>query len=207
MNIHETNALALLKEHISEAIQAQMSGKNTTIDLNGFLHSTITEALYDFVFTDEPIKNIAIPFIYQDGSKGQPFPFLRLPHRSDEQSGMFRGIQPLRASLISMRHLAMDKFVDMAWLINKDLPHHCSEAEVEAYSYRQTQHQITEALKTKPLKLCLYQTGFQPAVIGFYHALVEELEKRAHKPIELEVIPYAFASLMGCYQVGKKVWH
>lgn len=207
MNIHETNALALLKEHISEAIQAKMLGRNAMIDLNGFLHSTITEALHDFVFTDKPTKNIAIPFLYQDGSKGQPFPFLRLKYRTDEQSGMFRGIQPLRASLISMRHLAMDKFVDMAWLINRELPDHCSEAEVEAYSYEQTQKQINEALKTKPLKLCLYQTGFQPAVIGFYQALVEELEKRAHKPVELEVIPYAFASLMGCYQVGKKVWH
>lgn len=207
MNIHETNALVLLKEHIAGAIQAKRMGKNPIIDLNGFLHSTITEALYDFVFTDGPLETIELPFLYQDGSKGQPFPFLSLMRRPDEPSSGFKGIQPLRASLISMRHLAMDKYVDMAWLINKDLPSHCSEAEVEAYSYMCTQKQLQEALKTKPLKLCLYQTGFQPAVVGFYHALVEELMKRAHKSVELEVIPYAFASLMGCYQVGRKVWH
>ena len=207
MNIHETNALALLKERIAGAIQAKQMGKNPTIDLNGFLHSTITEALYDFVFTNEPSETMKLPFLYQDGSKGQAFPFLSLVHRPDESAAAFRGIQPLRASLISMRHLAMDKYVDVAWLINKDLPNHCSEADVEAYSYEQTHKQLKEALKSRPLKLCLYQTGFQPAVVGFYLALVEELIERAQRPVELEVIPYAFASLMGCYQVGKKVWH
>lgn len=207
MSIRETNALVLLKEQISEAIQAKKMGKDAIIDLNGFPHNIITEALYDFVFTYTPTQSVALPLTYQDGSTGQPFPFLSLVHRAYEAPGLIKGMQSLRASLISMRHLDMDKHVDMAWLLNRELPSQYSEAEVEAYSYQQTRQQLDEALKTKPLKLFLYQTGFQPAVVGFYLAVVEELAKRAHKPIELEVIPCFFTYPMGCYQPVKKVWH
>jgi len=50
-------------------------------------------------------------------------------------------------------------------------------------------------------KIAYYQTGFQPAVVGFYRALTEELIYRATSMAKLSVTPYYFIN--GEYRVGK----
>lgn len=208
MNSREQNLRGILRDQFLEAIQAAQSGKQGIVDFSNQFHNTITETLYEFVYTDstEKPQPTTIDIVYGDGSYGRPFPVRCLRKRHSAQSAPVRRLQPLRAALISMRHLEMDALVDMAWLLNKDVPTQHSLEAVDEYSYQQTCLQLQDGLREGAFKLHLYQTGFQPAVVGFYRALVEELLQRNNQPSVLEVTPYYFSRLMGCYGRGE-VWN
>jgi hypothetical protein len=113
-----------------------------------------------------------------------------------------------------MRHLEMDALVDMAWFLNKDIAHELLSAKVgeklaavDTFCYEQTHQQLRAWLDGGKLKLYLFQTGFQPAIIGFYRALVEELLERIGAPPALEVTPFYFIRAKGHYGPGQKSWH
>lgn len=208
MTVRDHNLRNSLRDQVQEAVQAVQAGYPGVVDMSNQSHNTIADILYEFVYTDSETVTLPtyVQIQYGDRSQGKPFPLQCLPRRGLIQGAPVRRIQPLRVALISMRHLKMDHLVDMAWLLNKDVPSERSLAEVEAYCHEQTHLQLQEALKDGPLKLHLYQTGFQPAVVGFYRALVEELLQRAAQPSMIEVTPYYFSRLMGCYWAGR-IWN
>lgn len=208
MVIREHTLRSSLKEQMQTALQAAQHGQTGLVDMSNQSHNIIADILYEFVYTDQATVTSPtyIQIQYGDKSQGKPFPLQCLPRRGLLPGAPVRRVQPLRIALISMRHLRMDYQVDMAWLLNKDVPSERSLAEVDAFCYQQTRAQLQEALKDGPLKLHLYQTGFQPAVVGFYRALVEELLQRTQTPSVLEVTPYYFSRLMDCYWAGK-IWN
>jgi hypothetical protein len=55
--------------------------------------------------------------------------------------------------------------------------------------------------------LYLYQTGFQPVVVGFYRALIEILQEQIDKEPILEVTPFYFIRARGRYGPGPRSWH
>lgn len=186
-NLHD-----ILREQLREAIRDVREGRPGAVNFSNQPHNVITDVLHEFVYS-EPAQTdgpLYIQVIYTDGSQAEPFPVRCLPRRADLAS--LRGSQPLRVALMSMRHLQMDHDVDMAWFRNREVSKSRTFAETDALCHLQTRKQLQEARGEGALRIHLYQTGLQPAVIGFYRALVEELMHRAHSPPSLEVIPYYY---------------
>jgi hypothetical protein len=158
-----------------------------------------------FVYRDMPERssNAHVCAIYADDSRGERFSLCCLLQRNKAYEPALRKVSPLRAALMSMRHYDLDARVDMTWLSNRDIASLPSQAEVEKFSYRQTRLQLQQGMCLGPLKLHLYHTGYLPAVIGFYRAVIDELLLQdTHYPM-LEVVPYYYYSLMNHYDHGQ----
>jgi hypothetical protein len=201
------NLYDILREQVQRAIYAVREGRTGAINFSNQPHNVVTEVLHDFVYkdprdTDGPVY---IQVVYTDGSQGEPFPLHCLPRRAKSDLANLRRSQPLRAALMSMRHLEMDHDVDMAWFRNREVSKSRTFAETDTFCYLQTRNQLREARSESDLRIYLYQTGLQPAVIGFYRALVEELMHRADSTPSLEVVPHYFRRKTG-YRPGQP-WH
>jgi len=197
----------ILREQVQGAIRAVREGRTGAINFSNQPHNVVTEVLHDFVYedprdTDGPVY---IQVVYTDGSQGEPFPLHCLPQRAESDLAGLRRSQPLRVALMSMRHLEMDHDVDMAWFRNRQVSKSRTFAETDTFCYLQTRNQLRETRSEGDLRIYLYQTGLQPAVIGFYRALVEELMNRADSSPSLEVVPYYFRRKTG-YRPGQP-WH
>ncbi len=208
MDIREHSFRAALQQQMQEAITTVREGRFGQVNFSSQSHNTIADVLHEFVYatSDEPVAPVYVHVLYGDGSRGKPFPLRSLAPLRSESMTPLRNVLPLRVALISMRHLEMDPLVDIAWLLNKDIPKGRSLADVDAFSYQETQRQLREGLSNGPLKLFLYHTGFQPVIVGFYRALVEELIARRNQPPMLEVTPYYFWHIMNCYLPGRMTW-
>jgi hypothetical protein len=185
----EHDLAASLRRQIHEGIP------RGSINIGSYPNHLITEALREFVYAEG--ERVEVRPIYADGSQGDPFPLRCLQDRR-----VFRplnGVIPVRVSLISMRHLDMDADVDMAWFRNREASRSRTLAEAERFCYRRTLSQLLAYPGDRPLVLHLYQTGFQPAIVGFYHALVEVLCQRPQRgtAATLQVTPHYFRGRQG----------
>ena len=136
-----------------------------------------------------------IRIVYADGSEGRPFPIRCLclgPQVEDNEP-------PLRAVLMSMRHLDLDRVVDLAWFRNREVSKTRTLAETDEYCYQKTLDSLDAALKEGPLLLHMYHTGFEPAVIGFYRGVVEAL--RSEQGGMLAVLPHYYRGKKG-FELG-----
>jgi hypothetical protein len=216
MTIKDNNVRTALREQLQYAIQAVHSDRVGEVDVSNQSHNTIAETLHEFVFAEyaKDAPPIRINIVYSDGSLTTDFPLHCLPQRGNLPHPSLRNVSPIRASLISMRHLEMDALVDIAWLLNREVATVLREgqvgkklATVEMFSYRETLSQLGALLGGGPLKLYLYQTGFQPVVVGFYRALIEILQEQIDKEPILEVTPFYFIRTRGRYGPGPRSWH
>ena len=216
MTIKDNNVHTGLREQVLYAIQAVRVGRVGEINVSNQSHNTIAEALHDFVYSEyvQDMPPLKIDIIYSDGSRSKEFPLHCLPQRGNTPHQALRNAPSLRVSLISMRHLEMDALVDMAWLLNSDVAHSLKTgpdgkklATVEMFSYQQTLQQLQTLLTSGSLKIHLFQTGFQPVVIGFYRALIEVLREYITREPVLEVTPYYFIRAKGRYGPGPRSWH
>lgn len=149
-------------------------------------NDVITEVLHRFIYVppDQPMTPTEIRIVYADGSEGQPFPIQCLRQGTQAKDG----VDPLRAVLMSMRHLDLDRVVDLAWFRNRRVSKTRTQAETDEYCYQTTLDLLDAALKEGPLLLHMYHTGFEPAVIGFYRGVVEVLCSGEM----LSVLPYYY---------------
>jgi hypothetical protein len=219
MTIKDNNVRTALREQMLYAIQAVRAGRVGEVDVSNQSHNTIAETFHDFVYSGyvQDVPPLKIDIVYSDGSRSKAFPLHCLPQRSNTPNTphpALRNAPSLRVSLISMRHLEMDSLVDMAWLLNSDVAHALKIgqdgkklATVEMFSYEQTLQQLQALLTSGSLKIHLFQTGFQPVVIGFYRALIEVLREYITQEPVLEVTPYYFIRAKGRYGPGPRLWH
>jgi|SRR5947209_3227176 hypothetical protein len=216
MTIKDNNLRTGLREQLQCAVQAVRAGRKGEVDVSNQSHNIIVETLHDFVYSeyiqDTPPLNIDI--IYSDRSRSKDFPLHCLPQRSLTPQSALQKAPSLRASLISMRHLEMDTLVDMAWLLNRDIADALKRGEagkklatVEMFSYQQTLQQLQTLLIGGSMKILLFQTGFQPVVIGFYRALIEVLREYINQEPLLLVTPYYFIRAKGRYGPGPHSWY
>lgn len=190
---------AILEEQIQKAIEHVHADRPGVVNFSNQPHNVITEVLNEFVYQDtsKSTEPTYIQVVYTDGSRAEPFPLLCLPGRTKNDLARLDDVHPLRVSLMSMRHLEMDDAVDMAWFRNSEVSKSRTLAETDMFCYEQTRRELKETRAEGSLRIYLYQTGFQPAVIGFYRALVEELLHRAGLPASLEVTPCYFSRRTG----------
>lgn len=205
MIVENNNPHMELKEHILNALAAQEKGRTLLVDVGRQTPSTLIEVLREFTYS----KYIAggeprtITPLYYDKSRGEEFPLYCLERDIwGPRRALLRAARELPVALMSMRHLQMDELVYMAWFLNSDIARYDTNAEVEAFCYRQTRQQIQEGLREGPLKLHVYQTGFPPAIIGFYRGLIHELQQYADQVPLLEVIPYYYSPVTQGYRQG-----
>jgi hypothetical protein len=200
-----------MREHIARddlALQFETVLSSTDeecIDISNATSSTITELLHKYAyrgFSESATQVSHTRARYSDGSLGELFSLRALWQRHTTYAPTLKKVTPLRVAMISMRHYDMDSFVDMAWLLNTEVPSSNQPlALAEQFCYDKTRQQLQEGLRSGPLKLHFYQTGYQPVTIGFFRAVIDELLERESQLPMLEVVPYYYSVFKGYY------WH
>lgn len=199
-----------LKERIEQALADTRAGGPGVVDFTRQYNNIITETLRAYVCAETgPGGNpVYVQVRYSDGSQGRPFPLQGLRRRKQQELNALQQTQPVRASLISMRHMGMDITVDITWLRNVDVSQRQTHtyAEIDEHCYQQTRQRLRDMLADGPFKLHLYETGFQPAIVGTLRAFTEELLRHTQGEPVLCMIPYYFVSPKKYYRPGK-AWY
>lgn len=164
-------------------------------------HDVIAEVLHQFVYVPhgEAPQPVELRVIYADGSEAAPFPLFCLTALTEEAPP---AANPLRVALMSMRHVELDVDIDFCWFRNREVSRTRTLAETDEFCWTATATQLDESLALGQLEMHLYHTGFEPAVIGFYRALVQRLSALRHASgPSVVVTPYYFRGHDG-YQAG-----
>ncbi|TDA67629.1 MAG: hypothetical protein D9V45_01840 [Chloroflexi bacterium] len=198
------SAYLILREQVMKAIDHARGGLSAEVNFSNQPHEIITEVLNEFITTGNSLasKPTYIQVVYTDGSRGRPFPLMCIPTREGEDAHYFQGATPFRIALLSMRHLALDHDVDMAWFRNREVSKARAFGETDEFCYKQTIQQLQESRQEGSLLIHMYQTGLQPAVLGFYRAVIEEMLEREGNNNHLMVVPFYFRR-SGRYVEGK----
>jgi len=137
-------------------------------------HEITTTILSEFVMAQkgEPVAYVRIG--YRDGSEARPFPLrcLRAPKVNADKR------LSLSIALMSMRHLELDDEVKAVWFRNLEGSGRGTTAESDERLYELSVARLAElesAYGNQLLAIRLFHTGLEPAIIGFYRALVESL--------------------------------
>ncbi len=164
-------------------------------------HFIIADLLNEFVYKQSSHDEArAIRVVYLDGSEAEAFPLRCLHRLAACDSG--KPVVPLKASLVSMRHLEMDEQVDFAWFRNRKVSSGLSYGETDGYCTTETRKLLSG--EQGDLYLDLYQTGLETAVVGFYRGVVLELLRRKDAGITttLRIVPYYFDRKTAGYLPG-----
>lgn len=193
----------VITKQVELAIEEARNGGEGVVNFSNHRHDVITEVLHNFVYAkngqDEPLL---IRVVYSDGSEARPFPIYCLKPRKEKGVEKLRKqFDELRVGLLSARHPEMDSKLDFYWFRNQEISRIRTTAETDEACYQKTKEVLQGMREEGSYRLGLYQTGFQPAVVGFYRALAEELMLRAGDKPTLEVTPYYYHR--GAYEGGE----
>lgn len=188
-------------EYLRKNILRAVRDPDRGVNFSNPSHPVITEVLHEFVYREDRKDPCTIRVFYNDGSEGQPFPLYVLEKPSEDELAKISKGTTIHSSLISMRHLDMDLAVDMAWFTNQQASRRRAYAETEEFCYQQTKELLRQLRDDLHIKL--YQTGLQPAVVGFYRAVAEYLYSRGDQDPGIVVTPMYYQDV-GDYQKGKQ---
>ncbi|MFC5007277.1 hypothetical protein ACFPIJ_56900 [Dactylosporangium cerinum] len=175
---------------IEAAVSDAATDRSAALSPSGVNNRVITEVLRQFVAGD-PGRRRDVPVVYRDGSAASaPFP-LRCLRLLDESSGPVD--LELRLALLSIRHTEMDPVIDGAWLRNADVSRPRPAGQTDDFVYRASVQQLDALFGdgVDRLRIIMFQTGLDTAVVGFYRAVVDRLLRR---PGSLEVVPMFYAA-------------
>ena len=164
------------------------TGGAHSIAPSGLQHSIVTEILREYVNASPPTP-VEVPVEYRDGSRAaHPFA-LRSLQLSDEHGAVDL---ELRLALLSIRHVDMDATIDGAWMRNAEVSRPRPAAQTDDLVYRLSRQQLADLTAgRRTVKIVLYQTGLETAVVGFYRALVDHL---LAEPASVVVQPMYFVA-------------
>ncbi len=155
--------------------------------------------------TKLPIEPINIRFAYSDGSIGEEFPLFCLAPKK-----VPKGLPVINTTLISNRHFELDPKIDICLIRNSEISRReeATIGEQEQLSFKIVYKFLRKYLdKSNGLKLHLYHTGLEPAVIGTYRAILEILRESDSKYRDkLMVIPKMFRGYKKGFQ-DLKTWY
>jgi hypothetical protein len=166
---------ARFRAQIGEALEASARGGiPRAIAPSGVQHSVVTEILRDFVATAPGGGRVDAPIEYRDGSRSaHPIALRSLDLRSQLSGAEL----DLHFALLSIRHAEMDAVVHGAWLRNAEVsrPRPAAQTDDMVYDISRTQFLELTSGGARRVRIHLYQTGLETAVVGFYKALVDHL--------------------------------
>lgn len=99
------------------------------------------------------------------------------------------GWRVLRFTLMSVRHVDMDLVVDGAWLRNSRVSRPRPAGLTDGIVFDTSLRQLQCLDASVPTLICMYQTGLEPAIVGFYRAVVRHL---IENPQAVAVVPYYY---------------
>lgn len=133
-------------------------------DLNNRI---MTMGLREYVASNGGRQRVDAPVLYKDGSQAAPFPLGAIEMKDCIPSGL----KELRVALMSMRHQEMDIEVDACLLRNKDISIKRPAAVTDEVATQRSTRQLAAIAAWGPRLVRVYQTGLEPANVGFYRAL------------------------------------
>ncbi|WP_186780328.1 hypothetical protein [Streptomyces salinarius] len=149
---------------------------------SGIPNAVLTDTLREFVAQVPGRGPVDVPVRYRDGSCARPFPLGAVP--------MGRNWEPtarlLSFALMSIRHVELDVTVDGAWLRNSEISRPRPMAQTDELVYDTSRRQLAALTGAGQVALEIYQSGLEPAVVGFYRAVVDHLREQ---PGSLAVLP------------------
>ena len=162
---------ARFRAQLAEASAAP--GGRMPISPSGIQNSVVTEMLREFTGQVPGGRRTDVPVEYRDGSRSaHPFPLRSLPLKGQLPAASLE----LRFALLSIRHTEMDAVVDGAWLRNAEVSRPRPAGQTDDLVYDITRTQLAELCRGEShVRLHLYQTGLETAVVGFYKALADHL--------------------------------
>lgn len=174
------------RAQIEEAL-ASATTTTRAISPSGIQNAVVTEILRQYVHSEAPQNRVNVRVEYRDGSKAaHPFPLRSLPLREELPAADLE----LRFALLSIRHTEMDAVVHGAWLRNAEVSRPRPAAQTDDFVYEVSRTQLAELCDgPRHVRLYMYQTGLETAVVGFYRALVDHLLDR---PRSVSVMPMYF---------------
>jgi hypothetical protein len=182
---------ARFQNQIAKALDSAAEGGDVRpISPSGIHNPVVTEMLRRHVSGDSTGR-IDVPVEYRDGSRSaNPFPLRCLPLVTEIQ-GDFE--LQLKFALLSIRHTEMDAAVDGAWLRNAELSRPRPAALTDDLVFGISCAQLDELTDhgRRRVRIEMYQTGLETAVVGFYRAVTCHMLKN---PRTLAVEPMYFAS-------------
>jgi len=142
-----------------------------SINPSGVSNRVLTTTLRRYVEKVDGARTVEVHIQYRDGSTAETFPLRAL----SMSSGPLPDLPVFRFTLLSIRHVDMDEYVDGAWFRNSriSLPRPAGITDTDAYSI--SKQQLEAIRSTGPAVIEMYQTGLQPAVTGFYRAVTQAL--------------------------------
>lgn len=178
------------REQLAKALAAPDSDRNAVFAPSGIHNRVLTEVLREFV-QREGEGAAEVPVVYQDGSRamsGFPFRCLDLA----PQLSTAPAVVELRLTLLSIRHTEMDPVVDGAWLRNYEVSRPRPAAQTDDFVTAASRGQLDSltAGGTRRVRLHIFQTGLETAVVGFFRAVTQFLQDH---PGSLEVVPMFYA--------------
>jgi hypothetical protein len=187
--------LERFRAQLDDAIAAPGKDRASALSPSGVHNRVLTEVLREY--SDRQGRSPAsVPVVYRDGSRASAdFPLQCLDLNSgftSDDVALNSDVLVLRLALLSIRHSEMDAVVDGAWLRNADVSKPRPAAQTDDYVYFQSVKQLGELTQEgrRKVRLYIFQTGLETAVVGFFRAVVEFL---ARHPGRLEVVPMFFA--------------
>jgi hypothetical protein len=162
---------ARFRAQLTEASAAP--GGRAPISPSGIQNSVVTEILREFTEQLPGGRPVDVLVEYRDGSRSaHAFPLRSLPLKGQLPAASLE----LRFALLSIRHTEMDAVVDGAWLRNAEVSRPRPAGQTDDLVYDITRGQLAELSRGEShVRLHLYQTGLETAVVGFYKALADHL--------------------------------
>lgn len=194
-----------LRNQIEKVVEETKNNISGAVNFSALRHDVIVEVLHEFVYKGG--RPMYLPVIYADGSEADPFPLFCLKMRSEQALQSLRGLPVLNVGMMSARHSndGLDVVVKTYWFRNQEISIGRTQSETDKVAYQKSKEKFLKLRSEGSYRIAFYQTGFQPAVVGFYRALAEELIFREKMPASLEVVPYYYMGPVKGYIVGK-VW-
>lgn len=196
-------AFELARTTVKQVLKGQSGSLNLGLEAGS--HPVIAETMHMLAYLSMQDHKgpISIPLVYTDGSEAAPFPVMSLRRRKEEELVSIMELLALRVGMLSTRHPEMDTQIDMYWFRNQEISIGGVAAEIDAVAYRKSLALLENARRQGPIRIEFYQTGFPPAVIGFYRAVTEMLMSGSKKKPFLVVTPFYFDKRKRKYSKGK----
>jgi hypothetical protein len=181
------------REQLAAAIESPGGDRASALSPSGIHNRVLTEVLREQVERGDA-EQVDVPVVYRDGSQARaPFPLrcLRLTEAEMVDSDL-----ELRLALLSIRHTEMDPVVDGAWLRNADVSRPRPAGQTDDFVHEMSVDQLRALTEegARRVRLRIFQTGLETAVVGFFRAVVEHLSVH---PGTLEVVPMFYSPRRG----------
>jgi hypothetical protein len=151
-------------------------------------NSVLSEGLRAYFEATEDSSPARARVVYRDGSEARALP-LRSVHFEPATSDNPRTV--LKLTLLSVRHMEMDATVDGAWLRNREISLARPSGQTDELVYRYSRDQLADLAAREPIEIHMFQTGLEPAIVGFYRALADHHLHARGKPVS--VFPQYYA--------------